>query len=87
MTKRSKRTMAVAETRKRNGPGNSLGQPWQPGQRWTCTRCDDSGDDRDDMRLSLCSADPHGIHALRFEPEEHAAAIAARQLGLPGVDV
>lgn len=64
----------------KHGPRNSLGEPWQEGQAWRCIACGESGPDRDDVRLSDCSAltTASKPHDVVFEPPEHAAAIEAR---------
>jgi len=49
-------------------PRNSLGEPWQPGQRWRCDGCGQSGDDRDDVYLARCTLTPNGAHtAFRLD--------------------
>lgn len=37
-------------------PVNSNGQPYRDGDVWTCSRCGQSGPDRDDVEMARC---PH----------------------------
>jgi hypothetical protein len=64
-------------------PRNSIGQPWQAGETWTCMRCGAHGDDRDDVPVPDCTAgpyeprrQPHG--EIVYAPGAHHAAVIAR---------
>lgn len=63
----------MARTARASGPRNSLGRPWN-GETWSCTRCGETGPDRDDLPRSA-----HAPHTLAFHPAEHHAAIIARR--------
>jgi hypothetical protein len=74
----------VSRRAKASVPRNSLGQPWQPGETWTCGRCGATGDDRDDLPMPGCTAGPHNPDRqphleITYTPEAHYVAIVARR--------
>jgi hypothetical protein len=63
-------------------PTNSAGRPWT-GETWSCSRCGETGPDRDDVPHSGCPKHPTARvswapHDLAFHPEAHAERVAAR---------
>lgn len=50
-------------------------------ETWTCTRCGETGPDRDDRPLPGCPAHPSGRqyapHEIVYAPEAHHAAVVA----------
>lgn len=73
--------MSTRQRTTRQGPRNSLGQPWVEGQTWTCARCGGRGPDRDDVVLSECGSGEtrRSYHDLTFHPAAHGDAIAGRR--------
>lgn len=46
-------------------------------ETWACSRCGETGPDRDDHSLSDCPADRRGRHLLTYSPPEHDARVRA----------
>lgn len=62
--------MALTRITATTPPLNSHGEPYQPGQVWTCSACGESGPDNDCVRLTGCKAHPSRLswapHSMTF---------------------